>query len=163
MVKSDVVMVQSHLEPKTWLEQDWDQTGNRLGADKDQIDIIVVLSGILSHIIQLLGWKRALSLGPVRICRLLLEHIPGWPNYDQEWSIVHMWSSGLWFMMFESKREEYFLQMLAELDQIFIDRWKELNDNWDLLGVSLYIVLWCGHSKSEICNHLWCHNSTSHI
>ena len=37
------------------------------------------------------GW----SLGPVRICRLLLEHIPGWPNYDQEWSIVHMWSSGL--------------------------------------------------------------------
>ena len=40
-------------------------------------------------------WPVGDLLGPVRICRLLLEHIPGWPNYDQEWSIVHMWSSGL--------------------------------------------------------------------
>ena len=33
-----------------------------------------------------------LRLGPVRICRLLLEHIPGWPIYDQEWSIVGYWT-----------------------------------------------------------------------
>ena len=35
------------------------------------------------------------SYGPVHICRLLLKHIPGRPNYDQEWSIAHMWSPRL--------------------------------------------------------------------
>ena len=33
------------------------------------------------------------ALGTVRICRLLPEHLPGRPNYDQEWSIAHTWSS----------------------------------------------------------------------
>ena len=32
-----------------------------------------------------------LGLGTVHIFRLLPEHLPGRPNYDQEWSIVHMW------------------------------------------------------------------------
>ena len=60
-------------------------------------------------------------------------------------------------MMFESKREKYFLQMLAELDQIFIDRWKELNDNWDLYCdvatrnqkfVTIYDVIIVHHKSS---------------
>ena len=29
--------------------------------------------------------------GPVHIWRLLLKHMPGRPNYDQEWSIAHMY------------------------------------------------------------------------
>ena len=64
------------------------------------------------------------QLGTVRICRLLPEHLPGRPNYDQEWSIVHMWSSRLWCMMFDSKSKGYCNQMMARWGII-------INFNWN--------------------------------
>ena len=47
-------------------------------------------------------------------------------------------------MVFDFKRKEYFLWMLAEFENIFFDRWKELNVSlllWDLFGISLQIGL----------------------
>ena len=47
-------------------------------------------------------------IGIIRICRLMVEHLPGRPNYDQEWSIAHMWSSKLWCMMIDTKSKGKF-------------------------------------------------------
>ena len=100
-----------------------------------------------SHNKEIPGGSQSLGavLGADHICRLLPEHLPGRLNYDKEWSIVHMWSSGLWSMMFDSKRKEYLLWMLAEFDKFSLKgEWKTMISLllWDLLGVSHYIGIW---------------------
>ena len=54
-----------------------------------------------------------IHLGIVHICQLLIEHLPGRPNYDQEWSIVHMWSSKLWCMMIGTKSKGSYHTMMT--------------------------------------------------
>ena len=69
------------------------------------IVVSIVASNVSSYgvIICTLTSLKRLDQLTVQIWRLLLKHMPGRPNYDQEWSIAHMWSPRLWCMMFYSK------------------------------------------------------------